>query len=155
MAKETQEEKKVVETTVDNIEEVIKNGTVVTENIAKAAAEKIAKKREEDLTAKLIDATIKAEYTQKSMLLSMKKTKKEAEIKLNYLKKLTALNDKLRSGDKSLSLDEYEKQIKEEVATARKLIRENEQIFEEHRSNLDNQYPGTSWSWRMTGLIIS
>lgn len=155
MAKETQEEKKVVETTVDNIEEVIKNGTVVTENIAKAAAEKIAKKREEDLTAKLIDATIKAEYTQKSMLLSMKKTKKEAEIKLNYLKKLTALNDKLRSGDKSLSLDEYEKQIKEEVATARKLIRENEQIFEDHRSNLDNQYPGTSWSWRMTSLIIS
>ena len=155
MAKETQEEKKVVETTIDNIEEVIKNGAVVTENIAKAAAEKIAKKREEELTAKLIDATIKAEYTQKSMLLSMKKTKKEAEIKLNYLKKLTALNDKLRSGDKSLSLDEYEKQIKEEVATARKLIRENEQIFEEHRSNLDNQYPGTSWSWRMTGLIIS
>lgn len=153
MAKEKQEEKKVVETTVDNIEEVIKNGAVVTEDIAKAAAEKIAKKREEELTTKLIDATIKAEYTQKSMLLSMKKTKKEAEIKLNYLKKLTALNDKLKSGDKSLSLDEYEKQTEEEVATARKLIRENEQTFEEHRSSLNNQYPG-SWSWRMTGLII-
>lgn len=153
MAKDKQEEKKVVETTVDNIEEVIKNGAVVTEDIAKAAAEKIAKKREEELTAKLIDATIQAEYTQKRMLLSMKKTKKEAEIKLNYLKKLTELNNKLKSGDKSLSIDEYNKQTEEEAATARKLIRENEQTYEEHRSSLENQYPG-SWSWRMNRLII-
>lgn len=153
MAKDKQEEKKVVETTVDNIEEVIKNGAVVTEDIAKAAAEKIAKKREEELTAKLIDATIQAEYTQKRMLLSMKKTKKEAEIKLNYLKKLTELNNKLKSGDKSLSIDEYNKQTEEEAATARKLIRENEQAYEEHRSSLENQYPG-SWSWRMNRLII-
>ncbi|MGM9531519.1 hypothetical protein [Intestinibacter sp.] len=153
MAKDKQEEKKVVETTVDNIEEVIKNGSVVTEDIAKAAAEKIAKKREEELTAKLIDATIQAEYTQKRMLLSMKKTKKEAEIKLNYLKKITELNNKLKSGDKSLSIDEYNKQTEEEAATARKLIRENEQTYEDHRSSLENQYPG-NWSWRMNRLII-
>ena len=154
MAKDKkEEEKKAVETTVDNIEEVIKNGAVVTEDIAKAAAEKIAKRREEELTEKLVDATIQADYTQKRMLLSAKKTKKEGEIKMNYLKKITELNEKLKSGDKSLSIDEYNKKTEEEATTARKLIRENEQAFEEHRSNLDNQYPG-SWSWRMSRLIV-
>lgn len=151
----SKEEKKVqnAELTVDNIEESIRNGAVVTEDIAKAAAEKIAKQRQEELTEKLIDTTIRTEYARKRILLSMKKTKKESEIKLNYLKKFSELHDKLKSGDKSLSIDEFEKKINEERQTAGKLLRENETWYDEQLNALSKQYP-TCWSWRMNSMLI-
>lgn len=151
MAKE--KEVKVEGLNVDNVEESIKNGAVITEDIAKAAAEKIAKKRQEELTEKLVNITIKSEYTHKRILLSAKKTKKEADVKMNYLKKYTELHDKLKSGDKSMSVDEFEKKITEEKNTATKLLREIETWYQEQRDALDNQYP-QCWSWRFSDNII-
>ena len=79
MAKEEKKVQNEQNVNVDNIEETIRNGAVITEDVAKAAAEKIAKQRQEELTEKLIDVTIRTEYTRKRVLLSMKKTKKESE----------------------------------------------------------------------------
>ena len=76
MAKEEKKVQNEQGINVDNIEETIRNGAVITEDVAKAAAEKIAKQRQEELTEKLIDVTIRTEYTRKRVLLSMKKTKK-------------------------------------------------------------------------------
>ena len=153
MAKEEKKVQNEQNINVDNIEETIRNGAVITEDVAKAAAEKIAKQRQEELTEKLIDVTIRTEYTRKRVLLSMKKTKKESEIKLNYLKKFSELHDKLKSGDKSLSIDEFEKKINEERQTAGKLLRENETWYDEQLNALSKQYP-TCWSWRMNSMLI-
>lgn len=90
MAKE--EEKKAVDIkdiSAENIEAVINSGSTLNEETAKAAAEKIAKQRKEELTERLIDVTLRSEYTRKSSYLSMKKTDKERNIKVNYLKKFS------------------------------------------------------------------
>ena len=106
MAKE--EEVKVADITkvsAENIEEVINNGSTVTEDVAKAAAEKIAKQRKEELTERHIDVTLKSEYTRLATYLSMKKTDKEKEVKLNYLKKFSEKDDKLRNG--GITIEDY------------------------------------------------
>lgn len=151
----TKEEKQVksTELTVDNIEECIRDGAVVNADIAKAAAEKIAKQRNEELTEKLIDTTIRIEYTRKRMLLTVKKSKKLTECKLNYLKKITDLHEKLKTGDKSISVDEFDKKIEEEIQTANKLIREIENWYDEQLTALNNQYPNC-WSWNMKRAIL-
>ena len=89
----------------ENIEEVINNGAEVTKEIAEASAKKIAEKRKEEMTDRLVTATLKSEYTRKSSYLSMKKTKKEMEIKKNYLKKFSEKDEKLRYG--GISLEDY------------------------------------------------
>lgn len=138
---------------VENIEESIRNGSVITEEIAKKAAEDIAKRRNEELTQKLIRVTQKAEYTRKRILLSAKKTKKDGDVKMGYLKKYSELHDKLTSGDKSLSLEEFEKKVQEEKNTATKMLRENETWYSDQRKALDDQYPG-SWSWSFGDQLI-
>ena len=74
-------------------------------------------------------------------------------MKLNYLKKITDLHEKLKAGDKSISVDEFDKKIEEEVQTANKLIREIENWYDEQLTALNNQYP-TSWSWNMKRAIL-
>ena len=138
---------------VENIEDEIRNGAVITPEIAKKAAEDLAKRRQEELTEKLIHVTQKAEYTRKRILLSAKKTKKDGDVKMGYLKKYSEIHDKLASGDKSLSLEEFEKKVQEEKNTATKLLRENETWYSEQREALDRQYPD-SWSWRFGDQLI-
>ena len=75
MAKEEVKVADVLST--ENIEDVIKNGAVVTAEIAEAAAKKVAEAKKEQLTKELISIVNKADYTHKRMVLSMKKTKKE------------------------------------------------------------------------------
>lgn len=138
---------------VENIEESIRNGSVITEEIAKKAAEELAKKRQEELTEKLIRVTQKAEYTRKRILLSAKKAKKDGDVKMTYLKRYSELHDRLISGDKSLSIDEFEKKVQEEKNSTTKLLRENEAWYNEQRESLDDQYPA-SWSWRYGDQLI-
>ena len=74
MAKEEVKVADITKVSAENIEEVINNGSTVTEDVAKAAAEKIAKQRKEELTERHIDVTLKSEYTRLATYLSMKKT---------------------------------------------------------------------------------
>lgn len=136
---------------MDNIEEVIKSGATVTEEIAKEAAQKIADKRKEELTERLVDCIKRSEYVRKRIFLSMKYTDKLSKIKLNYLKKFSALDEDLKAG--KLSVDEYDKKCKEERKEERKLIRENDEWFNEQLDSLNNQYPD-SFSWRYSDLVI-
>ena len=66
----------VTKISTENIEEVINSGSTVTEEAAKEAAEQIAKKRKEELTERLVETTLRSEYTRKSTYLSMKKSDK-------------------------------------------------------------------------------
>lgn len=151
MAKE--EVKNATELSVENIEEKLKAGAIVTEEIAKAAAEEIAKKRKEELTDRLIKGMKKSDYTRKKILISMKHTKKVSNIKLEYLKKFSAIDDDLKAG--KISIDEYDKKIKEEYATANKLVRETDLWRDEQNKILDNQYPEARFSWNYDNLVLS
>lgn len=150
MAKE--EKKETVEITVGNIEEVIKSGATVTEEMAKEAAEKIAKQRKEELTERLISGMQKSDYTRKRIYLAMKKTDREKDIRTNYLKKFSEIDDNLKNG--KISIDEWEKKVQEEKNTAIKLLRELDNDIDEQRKALDNQYRDTRWSWNYGNLVI-
>ena len=149
MAKEKEEKK--VEVTIDNIEEVINNGRVINEDIAKAAAEELAKQRNEKLTNETIEIYKQAEYTKLRTFLSAKKSKKVSDIKMNYLKKMTELHKELGSG--KVSLDDFRKKLAEEYNTANKLIREVEVWASEKIDALDNQFPGC-WSWNLRRYLL-
>lgn len=150
MAKEGKKE--TVEITVGNIEEVIKSGATVTEEMAKEAAEKIAKQRKEELTERLISGMQKSDYTRKRIYLAMKKTDKEKDIRTNYLKKFSEIDDDLKNG--KISIDEWEKKVQEEKNTATKLLRELDNDIDEQRKALDNQYRDARWSWNYGNFII-
>lgn len=81
MAEEKDKKVDLLNINEENIEEVINSGAEVTKEIAEASAKKIAEKRKEEMTERLVNATLKSEYTRKSSYLSMKKTKKEMETK--------------------------------------------------------------------------
>lgn len=138
----------------ENIEDVIKNGAVVTAEIAEAAAKKVAEAKKEQLTKELISIVNKADYTHKRMVLSMKKTKKEANIKVEYLKKYTALVEDLKSGNATLSTTEFQKQATEAKNIAVKALRENDKWYEETCDALDNQYPEARYNWRYDDAIV-
>ena len=146
------EDKKVTEVNVSNIEEVIKNGAVVTEQMAKEAAEVIAKKRKEELTERLITGMKKSDFTRKKIYLSMKQTNKISEVKLNYLKKFTVLDEDLKSG--KISIDEYESKILEERNTANELIRKVDRWYDEQNEALEKQYPEARFNWNYGKYII-
>ena len=152
----TKEEAKVADITkvsAENIEEVINNGSTVTEDIAKAAAEKIAKQRKEELTERHIDVTLKSEYTRLATYLSMKKTDKEKEVKLNYLKKFSEKDDKLRNG--GITIEDYLKDCKELYKEANNLLREVDKWYQEQQNKLLNQYPKARYDWRWDGQLLS
>ncbi len=149
----TKEQAKV-DLTTENIEDIIKNGAVITSEIAEAAAKKVAEARNEQLTKELIAIVNKADYTHKRMVLSMKKTKKESNIKIEYLKKYTDLVTKLKSGDASMSTAEFQKQAKEARDTATKALRENDKWYDETCDALDSQYPEARYTWRYDEMII-
>lgn len=144
----TKDEKKVEVLSIneENIEEVINNSAEVTKETAEAAAKKIAEKRKEEMTERLVTATLKSEYTRKSSYLSMKKTKKEMEIKKNYLKKFSEKDDKLRNG--GISIEDYEKECRQIYKDANDLIREVGKWYDDQLNKLMNQYPEARYSWR-------
>lgn len=149
MAKE--KETKKVDVTMDNIEEVINNGRVITEDIAKAAAEELAKQRNEKLTNETIEIYKQSEYTKLRTFLSAKKSKKVSDVKMNYLKKMTELHTDLGSG--KVSLDDFRKKLAEEQNTANKLLRDIETWYSEKIDALDNQFPNC-WSWSLRRYVI-
>lgn len=148
MAKETLNN---VETTVENVEEQIREGRIVTPEMAKEAGERIAKQRKEALTQELQDCIVKADYTKRRILLSMKKSKKDGERKIAYLKAYTEAFEKLNEG--KISVEEFEKEVKEARDTCAKKLRENEVALNESENALLKVFPD-SWQYRFNNNII-
>lgn len=143
----------VTKISVENIEEVINSGSTATEDAAKEAAEQIAKKRKEELTQRLINVTLRSEYTRKATYLSMKKTEKEKNIKTNYLKLFSEKDDKLRNG--GITIEDYEKDCKELYKEANNQIREVGKWYNEQQEKLFNQYPQARWDWKYEGMNLT
>lgn len=100
-----------------------------------------------------IDVTLKSEYTRLATYLSMKKTDKEKEVKLNYLKKFSEKDDKLRNG--GITIEDYLKDCKELYKEANNLLREVDKWYQEQQNKLLNQYPKARYDWRWDGQLLS
>lgn len=146
------EEVKVSEITAENIETVLNQDATVTKEIAEEAARKIAEKRKEELTNRLIDCTNRSAYIRKRMAISMRHSNEVAKIKVNYTKQLTDLDDRLTKGE--LSVDDFNKEIVEKKNTAIKLIREADTKKDENNKRLVEQYPDARWEWDWRSLVI-
>lgn len=150
MAKENKENKNVVETTSENIQEVINNASVITDDIAKAAAQKIADRRKEKLTEQLVDVTQKMEYTKQATLLSLRQQRRREKKISEYLKNLTALSEEISSGKKPVS--DWDKEANALKSQLDKDLREIDTDISESRCKLDDIFPN-SWSYRFSSLI--
>jgi hypothetical protein len=150
--KETKEVKTSIfsDATEENIQDVIKNASVVTEDIVTAAAEDIAKRRKEQLTAELKEIVQKCDYTVKSSVLAVRRSNRINQRNKQYLKDLSALAEDIKGGKKpTTAWDKESKELKKQLD---KDLTEIGRSIDESQKELDNIFP-SSWTWRYGDLI--
>lgn len=134
----------------ENIQDVIANSSKITEEIAEAAAQKIADKRKEKLTQDLIEVVQKCEYTVSSAVLQVRRSNRTNQRIKQYLKDLAALKEEIVSGKKAVSAwqdealalkKQYDKDLIEIGNSIDKSLNELQELFP------------NSWSWRYSELI--
>lgn len=95
MAKKTEEAKKPVTVTSENIVDVIRSGNMMTQAISAEAEKRIKEEADERLTESLKCAILKADYMRGLALLQVRNDRKKATITLEKVKKAEILKDKL------------------------------------------------------------
>ena len=150
--KETKEVKTSIfnDANEDNIQEVIKNASIVTEDIVTAAAEDIAKRRKEKLTEELKNIVQKCDYTIKSSVLAVRRSNRINQRNKKYLKDLSALAEDIKSGKKPTTA--WDKEAKELKKQLDKDLIEIGKDIDESQNDLDKIFPN-SWSWRYGEFI--
>lgn len=134
----------------ENIQDVIAKAGKVDEDIVKAAAEKIATRRKEQVTQELIEIVQKCEYTQMSTHISYKRSNKTNKKIKEYLKDLTDLKKSITEGGAPVS--DWDKKA---PALKQKLDKDLVEIGKEMdglQRDLDELFPN-SWSYRYNSLI--
>lgn len=134
----------------ENVQDVIANSSKITEEIAEAAAQKIADKRKEKLTQDLIEVVQKCEYTISSAVLQVRRSNRTNQRIKQYLKDLAALKKEIVSGEKAVSAwqdealalkKQYDKDLIEIGNSIDKSLNDLQELFP------------NSWSWRYNELI--
>lgn len=150
--KETKEVKTSIfnDANEDNIQEVIKNASIVTEDIVTAAAEDIAKRRKEKLTEELKNIVQKCDYTIKSSVLAVRRSNRINQRNKKYLKDLSALAEDIKSGKKPTTA--WDKEAKELKKQLDKDLIEIGKDIDESQNDLDKIFPN-SWNWRYGEFI--
>lgn len=136
----------------ENINDVINNANVVDEDIAKAAAEQIAKRRKEQVTQELIEVTQKCEFAVLRTVLSVRRSNKVNKRTKAYLKDLAALKDEIVNGKKPVS--DWNTKSCELKRAYDKEISDIDKEIDESITKLNDIFPN-SWSWRYSSLIPS
>lgn len=150
--KETKEVKTSIfsDANEENIQEVIKNASIVTEDIVTAAAEDIAKRRKEKLTEELKNIVQKCDYTIKSSVLAVRRSNRINQRNKKYLKDLSALAEDIKSGKKPTTA--WDKEAKELKKQLDKDLIEIGKDIDESQNDLDKIFPN-SWNWRYSEFI--
>lgn len=142
MAKKTEEAKKPVAATSENIVDIIRSGNMMTQAISAEAEKRIKEEADERLTESLKCAILKADYMKGLALLQVRTDRKKATITLEKVKKAEILKDKLsgfmlteekieKHGGKNGKLEievvsDYEKGTKEKKAFE---LKKGEEVF--------------------------
>lgn len=145
MAKEKEVKNQQVVNSEENIQDVINNMGVVSEEQIKDVQAQIEKARKEKLDAKAKDILLKMDYIQKSTLLSVRRQRRSERKITDYLKSLTTVVDEIKSGKRSVS--EFDTEIVKLKKQLDSDLREIGKDIDESQGKLDDLFPN-SWSYR-------
>lgn len=134
----------------ENIQDVIANSSKITDEIAEAAAQKIADKRKEKLTQDLIEVVQKCEYTVSCAVLQVRRSNRTNNRIKQYLKDLAALKEEIVSGKKAVSAWQDEAMALKKQYD--KDLIEISNSIDKSLNDLQELFPN-SWSWRYSELI--
>ena len=122
-----------------DIKDEVRNGRIVTKEVAEAAAQKIADDRKEKLTEEMVRSITNSEYSRKRQLLNLQKTRETEKVVKDKLVKLSSLDDDLKEGKHTP--ESYNKAVeainKEERDATSKINTEYSELFDQ----LQSQYP--------------
>ena len=122
-----------------DIKEEVRNGRVVTKEIAEAAAKKVADDRQEKLTEEMVKSITNSEYKRKKQLLKLQKNRENEKISKEKLTKVTALDEELKAG--SHTPESYRKANEAIEKEEREALRKVDEEFYELENQLESQYP--------------
>ena len=122
-----------------DIKEEVRNGRVVTKEIAEAAAKKVADDRQEKLTEEMVKSITNSEYKRKRQLLKLQKNRENEKISKEKLTKVTALDEELKAG--SHTPESYRKANEAIEKEERDALRKVDEEFYELENQLESQYP--------------
>ena len=124
---------------MDNIKDEVRNGRVVTKEIAEAAAKKVADDRQEKLTEEMVKSITNSEYKRKKQLLKLQKNRDIEKISKEKLTKVTALDEELKAG--SHTPESYRKANEAIEKEERDSLRKVDEEYYELENQLESQYP--------------
>lgn len=122
-----------------DIKEEVRNGRVVTKEIAEAAAKKVADDRQEKLTEEMVKSITNSEYKRKKQLLKLQKNRENEKISKDKLTKVTALDEELKAG--SHTPESYRKANEAIEKEERDALRKIDEEYYELENQLESQYP--------------
>ena len=122
-----------------DIKEEVRNGRVVTKEIAEAAAKKVADDRQEKLTEEMVKSITNSEYKRKKQLLKLQKNRENEKISKEKLTKVTALDEELKAG--SHTPESYRKANEAIEKEEKDALRKVDEEFYELENQLESQYP--------------
>ena len=122
-----------------DIKEEVRNGRVVTKEIAEAAAKKVADDRQEKLTDEMVKSITNSEYKRKKQLLKLQKNRENEKISKDKLTKVTALDEELKAG--SHTPESYRKANEAIEKEERDALRKVDDEYYELENQLESQYP--------------
>ena len=122
-----------------DIKDEVRNGRVVTKEIAEAAAKKVADDRQEKLTEEMVKSITNSEYKRKKQLLKLQKNRDIEKISKEKLTKVTALDEELKAG--SHTPESYHKANEAIEKEERDALRKVDEEFYELENQLESQYP--------------
>ena len=124
---------------MDNIKDEVRNGRLVTKEVAQAAAQKIADDRQEKLTEEMVKSITNSEYKRKRQLLKLQKNRENEKISKEKLTKVTALDEELKAG--SHTPESYRKANEAIEKEERDALRKVDEEYYELENQLESQYP--------------
>ena len=122
-----------------DIKDEVRNGRVVTKEIAEAAAKKVADDRQEKLTEEMVKSITNSEYKRKKQLLKLQKNRDIEKISKEKLTKVTALDEELKAG--SHTPESYRKANEVIEKEERDSLRKVDEEYYELENQLESQYP--------------
>ena len=124
---------------MDNIKDEVRNGRLVTKEVAQAAAQKIADDRQQKLTEEMVISITNSEYRRKRDLLSLQKSRDIEKITKDKLTKTTSLDTELKEGKHTP--ESYKKAAEVIEKDCREESRKIDSEYSELNDQLIQQYP--------------
>lgn len=125
--------------TVESIEKQINDGIIMSSDVAKQAAENIAKKNKERRVDEMEACIMEHTFIEQYSLLLLRKDRRNAEASLAFLKGLNELKEKKLDTGVMTKID-YNKAVGQLTNEKRKAIREATDTFDELFQKLKQNY---------------